>query len=108
MNLRNGRGMASPNSSVYSHGSSGMSRNDYSQSLGSRDQSIASGRYHQPEESVALSRDDTQDFFERDVFNMPFDDSTSNIRRNDGGSNYSRRQESAAYSRSDTSNILDK
>jgi hypothetical protein len=108
MSVRSGKGLTSQNSSMYSHASSAISRNDYSQSIASRDQSVTSGRYHQQEESVALSRVDTQEFFERDYFNMPFDDSTSNHPRNGGGSNYSRRNDSAAYSRSDASNILDK
>lgn len=62
-----------------------------------------SGRYHETEESMANSRNDTENFFERDYFNMPFDDSTSRVRQDRGESGYRSRNESGQYSRTNTS-----
>lgn len=54
---------------------------------------------------MARSRNDTDGFFERDYFNMPFDDSNSNVglRQDRGESGYRSRNESGQYSRADTS-----
>lgn len=87
-------------------------RSNYSQRSGvsSNDYANTSGRYHQPsEESLAHSRNDTENFFERDYFNMPFDDSTSGAMRQDrGDSGYRSRNESGQYSRADTSDQIEK
>lgn len=60
-----------------------------------------SGRYHQTEDSIVQSRNDTENFFDRDYFNMPFDESNSNVRQDRGESGHRSRNESG-YSRTRT------